>query len=113
MTSLPFPVRISGDSMRPVLPPGARAIAVPLQDLATLRAGDVVIVRHPGRSQGELIKRILGRTEHGEYLLAADNPSRGAESVDFGPVPGSAILARVPWRYWPLPPRSLRKRPAP
>lgn len=113
MPSLPFPVRISGDSMRPVLPPGARAIAVPLQGLATLRAGDVVVVRHPGRPRSELIKRILAVTGDGEYLLAADNPSRGAESVDFGPVPRAAILARVPWRYWPLPPRSLRKRPAP
>ena len=113
MTSLPFPVRVSGDSMRPVLPPGARAIALPLQDVARLRPGEVVIVRHPQHPQGELIKRILGVTERGEFLLAADNPSVGAESVDFGPVPGAAILARVPCRYWPLPPRLLRRRPAP
>lgn len=99
--------------MRPVLPPGARAIALPLEDVATLRAGEVVVVRHPDRAQGELIKRILGVTERGDYLLAADNPSHGAESVDFGAVPRAAIVARVPWRYWPLPPRLLRRRPAP
>jgi phage repressor protein C with HTH and peptisase S24 domain len=107
MTSLPFPVRVSGESMRPLLPPGARAIALPLSPPAAPRVGEVVVVRHVRGSQGELIKRILGQTAAGEYLLAADNPSRGAESVDFGPVPRAAIVARVPWRYWPLPPRRL------
>lgn len=111
MSSLPFPVRVSGESMRPLLPPGARAIALPLHHPARPRVGDVVIVRHRKGSQGELIKRILGVTEDGDYLLSADNPSLGAESVDFGPVPPGSIVARVGWRYWPLPPRPLR-RPA-
>jgi len=111
MTSLPFPVRISGESMRPLLPPGARAIALPLTLPARPRVGDVVIVQHRKGSQGELVKRILGVTAEGDYLLCADNPSLGAESVDFGPVPRASIVARVGWRYWPLPPRPV-SRPA-
>jgi len=110
MTSLPFPVRISGESMRPLLPPGARAIALPLAHPASPRVGDVVIVRHRKAAQAEMIKRILGVTDQGDYLLAADNSSLGAESVDFGPVPRAAIVARVGWRYWPLPPRSVSRR---
>lgn len=96
--------------MRPLLPPGARAIALPLQADDRPRVGEVVVVRRPVGEPGELIKRILGVTEAGDYLLCADNPALGAESVDFGPVAPASIVARVGWRYWPLPPLPLSRR---
>lgn len=105
-----FPVRVRGESMRPTLPPGALVVAVPLDGAADPRPGDIVIARRPDRPEQEIIKRVLTVTADGEYVLAGDNPAASTESVDFGPVPRRLIVARVRWRYWPLPPRALRSR---
>jgi hypothetical protein len=64
-----------------------------------VRAGQIVVARHPGRS-GVLIVKRAARQEPGGWWLASDNPAAGAvDSRAFGLVPPSLIEGRVLWRY--------------
>jgi hypothetical protein len=64
-----------------------------------VRAGQIVVARHPGRPGVLLVKR-AARQEPGGWWLASDNPAAGAvDSRAFGVVPPSLIEGRVLWRY--------------
>lgn len=102
-----YPLRVNGDSMEPALRAGALVIARPVDSRTRLRVGDVVVARRPDRPELEIIKRIHAIDEAGNIFLIGDNPARSTESVDFGWVQRDHILARVRWRYWPLPPLRL------
>ena len=93
--------------MQPRLPTGSRVIAQRVDSQARLLVGDVVVARRPDQPDLEIIKRIHAIDARGNIFLIGDNPARSTESVDFGWVPRDQILARVRWRYWPLPPRRL------
>ena len=88
--------------MEPALRPGdwlvvSRTIATgrPLR----VRAGQIVVARHPGHPDLLLVKR-AARQEPGGWWLASDNPAAGAvDSRAFGVVPPSMIEGRVLWRY--------------
>jgi nickel-type superoxide dismutase maturation protease len=82
-------------------------VAEPLDAAARLRVGEVVVARPPDRPELEIIKRIQAIDPDGTCVLAGDNPTRSTDSRDFGPVPRDQIIARVRWRYWPLPPLRL------
>ena len=90
--------------MAPRLPPGALVVARPIDGTTTLRVGDVVVARRPDRPELEIIKRIAAIDAGGAIFLAGDNPASSTDSRQFGAVPRDLILARVRWRYWPLPP---------
>jgi len=90
--------------MAPRLRAGALVIAEPLDDAAVLRPGDVVVARRPDRPHLEIIKRIHSIDEAGTIFLVGDNPRASSDSREFGAVTREHILARVRWRYWPLPP---------
>jgi nickel-type superoxide dismutase maturation protease len=100
-------MRVQGRSMLPLLPEGARVVAVPVTPTTTLKVGDVVAARRPDRPQVELIKRISEIRDSGSYYLLGDNPLESTDSRHFGVVTQEHLTARVRWRYWPLPPRSL------
>ncbi|HYY45721.1 MAG TPA: nickel-type superoxide dismutase maturation protease [Candidatus Angelobacter sp.] len=102
-----YPLRVNGESMEPGLRAGALVIALVVDSRTRLHVGDVVVARRPDRPQLEIIKRIQAIDAAGNIFLIGDNPARSTESVDFGWVPRDHILARVRWRYWPLPPRRL------
>jgi nickel-type superoxide dismutase maturation protease len=102
-----YPLRVNGDSMEPGLHAGDLVIARTMDARAHLKVGDVVVARHPERPELEIIKRIHAIDDAGKLFLTGDNPARSTESVDFGWVPRDHILARVRWRYWPLPPTRL------
>jgi nickel-type superoxide dismutase maturation protease len=90
--------------MAPRLPSGAR-VAAQLIDAATpLRAGDVVVVRRPDRPELQIVKRIETIEPSGAIVVRGDNPKASTDSRTFGPVTRRDIVARVRWRYWPLPP---------
>jgi nickel-type superoxide dismutase maturation protease len=90
--------------MAPQLPSGAR-VAAQLIDAATrLRAGDIVVLRRPDRPELQIVKRIEMIDPSGAIIVRGDNPQASTDSRTFGPVTRSDILARVRWRYWPLPP---------
>jgi nickel-type superoxide dismutase maturation protease len=82
-------------------------IAEPLGDGTVLRPGDVVVARRPDRPQLEIIKRIRTIDAGGTIFLIGDNPGASTDSREFGAVTRDHILARVRWRYWPLPPIRL------
>lgn len=93
--------------MAPLLRPGALVVARAIDPRTALRVGDVVVARRPDRLTLEIIKRIEAVTEAGSFVLAGDNPSASTDSRQFGPVTRDQIVARVHWRYWPLPPVRL------
>jgi nickel-type superoxide dismutase maturation protease len=93
--------------MAPRLRPGALVVAEPLDGAAVLRPGDVVVARRPDRPHLEIIKRIRSIDAAGSIFLVGDNPRESTDSRDFGPVSREQVLARVRWRYWPLPPIRL------
>jgi nickel-type superoxide dismutase maturation protease len=93
--------------MAPRLRAGAHVIAEPLDHASVLRPGDVVVARRPDRPQLEIIKRIHSIDTAGTIFLVGDNPGASTDSRAFGPVTREHILARVRWRYWPLPPIRL------
>ena len=93
--------------MAPRLPPGALVVARAIGDRTRLRVGDVVVARRPDRPELEIIKRITAIAAGGAIVLEGDNPATSTDSRQFGPVTREHIVARVRWRYWPLPPARL------
>jgi nickel-type superoxide dismutase maturation protease len=93
--------------MAPRLPHGALVVARPIDGMTPLRVGDVVVARCPDRPGLEIIKRITAIDAGGAIFLAGDNPTSSTDSRQFGAVTRQHILARVRWRYWPLPPARL------
>lgn len=79
-------------------------VARPIDGMTPLRVGDVVVARRPDRPELEIIKRIQAIDGNGAIFLVGDNPSSSTDSRQFGAVPREQIVARVRWRYWPLPP---------
>jgi nickel-type superoxide dismutase maturation protease len=102
-----YPLRVNGESMQPRLRAGALVLARAIDPHTRLRVGDVVVAQRPDRPGLEIIKRIRAIDAQGKVFLVGDNPARSTESVDFGWVARDQILARVRWRYWPLPPLRL------
>ena len=95
-------VAVAERSMEPALHPGDWLLVgrtmTPRRPLR-LRAGQIVVARHPGRP-GVLIVKRAARQEPGGWWLASDNPEAGAvDSRAFGVVPPSLIEGRVLWRY--------------
>ncbi|MGO9504770.1 MAG: S24 family peptidase [Streptosporangiaceae bacterium] len=98
-------VAVAEQSMQPALQPGdwllARRPVRPGRPVR-LRAGQIVIARHPQRSGMLLVKRAC-RREGAGWWLESDNPAAGAvDSGQFGAVPAELIEGRVLLRYWPL-----------
>jgi len=95
-------------SMEPVLRPGDRLLAwcgLRADRGPRIRAGHVVIARHPRDDSMLLVKRAARLLPDG-WWLESDNPGAGAvDSRSFGPVPPGLIYARVLLRYWPRRPR--------
>ena len=93
--------------MAPRLPSGALVVARGVDGQTRLRVGDVVVARRPDRPELEIIKRITAIDAGGAIFLLGDNPAASTDSRQFGPVTRAHIVARVRWRYWPLPPARL------
>jgi nickel-type superoxide dismutase maturation protease len=95
-------VAVAERSMEPALHPGdwlvVRRTMVPGRALR-LRAGQVVVARHPDRPDLLIVKR-AARPEGDGWWLASDNPAAGAvDSRAFGAIPGHLIEGRVLLRY--------------
>src|SRR5580658_10498989 len=101
-------VKVAERSMLPALRPGDWLL---VRRTRRIRAGQIVIARHPGQPALLLVKRAARRMEGdgevgGGWWLESDNPDAGAvDSRRFGPVPAALIEGRVLVRYWR--PRSL------
>ena len=93
--------------MEPWLRAGSLVIARSLESDTVLRAGEIVVIRRPDRPGLEIIKRIHSIDEAGTIFVLGDNPALSTDSREFGAVAREHVVARVRWRYWPLPPRRL------
>jgi nickel-type superoxide dismutase maturation protease len=103
----PSRIEIEGASMAPTLAPGDWALVVTPR---RFRAGDVVVVEHPGRPGYEMVKRIRATPGElvGERTLAADEfwvegdlPAASTDSRHFGPIGRDELKAKVLLIYWP------------
>jgi len=61
--------------------------------------GDIVVVRHPFRTDVTLIKRIRAITQDNYCLLQGDNASASTDSASFGKVSLRLIKGRVTGRF--------------
>jgi nickel-type superoxide dismutase maturation protease len=95
-------IAVAERSMEPALHPGdwlvVRRTITPGHPLR-VRAGQIVVARHPGRPGLLIVKRAVRREPAG-WWLASDNPVAGAvDSRTFGVVPRGLIEGRVLMRY--------------
>jgi nickel-type superoxide dismutase maturation protease len=96
----PFGVaEVTGPSMVPTLLHGDRLL---VRYGASVRVGDVVVLRHPFQQDLLVVKRAVERRDGGWWVLG-DNPYAGGDSSDYGVVPDELILGRARLRYRPLP----------
>ena len=90
-------VKVAERSMEPALRPGDWLL---VRRTRRVRAGQIVLARHPGRPDMLIVKRAARRVDGG-WWLASDNPDAGAvDSRRFGAVPAALIEGRVLARYW-------------
>ncbi|MBW8486242.1 S24 family peptidase [Actinomadura parmotrematis] len=93
-------VEVAGPSMRPVLEPGDRLLVLVG---GRVRAGDVVVARHPHDAALLVVKRAAHRDGDGWWLESDNQRAPGRQdSWDFGAVPDAAVRGRVVARYGPL-----------
>jgi nickel-type superoxide dismutase maturation protease len=88
---------VTGPSMVPTLRHGDQLL---VRYGARVRAGDVLMMRHPLQQDLLIVKRAVERREGGWWVLG-DNPFAEPDSRVFGVVPDELVLARVLWRYRP------------
>ena len=101
-------VTVAERSMEPALRPGDWLL---VWRTGRVRAGQIVLARHPGRPDMLIVKRAARRVPGG-WWLESDNPGAGAvDSRRFGPVPASLIEGRFLARYWR--PRDTKNQVAP
>jgi nickel-type superoxide dismutase maturation protease len=96
----PFGVaEVTGPSMVPTLRHGDLLL---VRYGASVRVGDVVVLRHPFQQDLLVVKRAVERRDGGWWVLG-DNPYAGGDSTDYGVVPDELILGRARFRYRPRP----------
>ncbi|MEU3280190.1 nickel-type superoxide dismutase maturation protease [Streptomyces antibioticus] len=88
---------VTGPSMVPTLYHGDVLV---VRYGARIRAGDVVVLRHPFQQDLLVVKRAAERREGGWWVLG-DNAFAGGDSTDYGTVPDELILGRARLRYRP------------
>ncbi|NNE65588.1 MAG: nickel-type superoxide dismutase maturation protease [Pyrinomonadaceae bacterium] len=84
--------QIEGDSMTPTLQPGDEVVIDPR---GMLNSGDIVVIRHPFKSDVVMVKRIEEIEEDGSLYLLSDNPEGSQDSRTFGAVPIKYLKGKV------------------
>jgi len=90
--------RVTGASMRPLLTEGDEVLVDPQAYLRQApRIGDIIVARHPTRTDLQIIKRIQQVQEGGCYLLSGDNADPALNSPC--QVPRELIMGQVTSRF--------------
>ncbi|MEU9110920.1 nickel-type superoxide dismutase maturation protease [Streptomyces sp. NPDC048483] len=92
-------------SMVPTLRPGDQLV---VHYGASVRPGDVVVLRHPFRQDLLIVKRAVERRDGG-WWVQGDNPYVTNDSREFGVVPDELVIARARLRV--RPPRGIQRSP--
>ena len=91
-------VKVAECSLEPALRPGDWLL---VRRTRRVRAGQIVLARHPSQPDLLIVKRAARQTPEGRWWLESDNPDAGAvDSRRFGPVPAALVQGRVLLRYW-------------
>ena len=86
--------------MVPLLQPGDEVLIDPRAYLRDSPSpGDIVVARHPYRTDLRVVKRVASVLENGNCELEGDNRSESTDSRYFGPIPPQRILGRVTSRF--------------
>jgi nickel-type superoxide dismutase maturation protease len=102
-------VEVTGPSMVPTLVHGDWLLIRYVGDAAeAVRAGEVVVLRHPLQQDLLIVKRAVERRDGGWWVLG-DNDFVDNDSREFGTVPDELVLARGLGRF--RPPRDLQRSP--
>ncbi len=89
-------VVLIGESMSPTLREGDQILVDPNAFRARApQEGEVVLARHPFRTDLLLVKRVLSVTEVGDLHLVGDNPSESTDSRSWGVLPMERLEGRV------------------
>jgi nickel-type superoxide dismutase maturation protease len=82
--------------MAPLLKPGDEILIDPRAYRRTPPCpGDIVVARHPYRTDLRLVKRVTEVLDDGHCLLTGDNASESTDSRIYGALPPERILGRV------------------
>jgi nickel-type superoxide dismutase maturation protease len=93
-------VRVTGESMLPALRPGDEVLIDPgAYRRVPVQPGDLVVARHPYRTDVQLVKRVGSVLDDGRCALEGDNPSESTDSRSFGAVAPERIVGRVTSRF--------------
>lgn len=90
--------QVYNPSMRPTLYPGDQLV---VHYGGRVRAGDVVVLRHPFRHDLLIVKRLVGRRGAAGWWVQGDNPAVRNDSREFGVVPDELVMARAWLRIRP------------
>lgn len=93
-------------SMEPTLRPGDQLVVKYFKGGATVRPGDIVVLRHPFQHDLLIVKRAVERRAGG-WWVRGDNPGVMNDSREFGVVPDDLVVARAWLRL--RPPRGLQR----
>jgi len=78
--------------MQPLLEPNDEVLVNPS---AAIQVGDIVIARHPHRTDVHLVKRVIDFGEGGALRLVGDNPDESTDSRTLGNVPRVLVVGVV------------------
>jgi nickel-type superoxide dismutase maturation protease len=82
--------------MVPLLEPGDEVLVDPqAYRKDSPHPGDIVVARHPYRTDVRLIKRVAEVLADGRCVLQGDNPDESSDSRVFGAIPPGRIVGRV------------------
>ncbi len=85
--------------MEPTLVPGDRLVVL---TAPRLRPGDIVAVPDPRHPRRLLVKRVMSVDRRQRLVtVEGDNRDHSTDSRTFGPLPRSAVVGRVVYRYAP------------
>ncbi|PNW40947.1 UNVERIFIED_CONTAM: nickel-type superoxide dismutase maturation protease [Euhalothece sp. KZN 001] len=92
--------RVKGNSMLPLLKPEEEVLIDRgcYQD-SLPKVGEIVVAKHPIKSDLQLIKRVTLVSENGSCFLMGDNPEESTDSRQFGKVNREQIIGRVTCRF--------------
>ena len=82
--------------MLPALQPGDEVLVDPRAQIAL---GDIIVARHPYRSDVLIVKSLVGFDDEGRLKLQGLNPDESTDSRTQGAVPRRLVLGKVTHRF--------------
>lgn len=93
-----FRFRVEGQSMTPVLEPKDLVFVRPINQVSV---GDVIVLRHPFKTDVTLIKYVAFVNEQGAVYVLGTNLKESTDSRTLGWIPPKLIYGRVQSRIRP------------